>query len=538
MIILIFPLREKNNQMKRAKSHLTRRYLIKNAALAGLGGAMIPMTGFGSPATQKRTGRIAEENSRPGTVEWQLQFTGFDTPVTMASYPMVRYLRSRSIEGFVSKTSLYPGESIDFKVSMDPPGKFLIDIYRMGYYGGTDGRHMTTLGPFDCKTQAVPLMTIERLRECNWETATTFTIPTDWPGGVYLGKLTCNEEFGKQSYVIFVVKEKRRSDVLCHVSDITWQAYNKWPARDSLYDDGGPSVWYTGPGVRVSFDRPYAKYCQLLEAPLSAGSGEFLLWEHPMVYWLEQQGYDVTYCSNLDLHFDPEILSRSKVFISMGHDEYWSRKMFEEAIRARDNGLSFAFFSGNSISGEIQFFDSFLGVPGRVFSKTANVSFRDEVQLMGVTSYGVGYGDWVVKNADHWVYEGTGMKNGDKIPAIIGWEFHGPPALDTEGLVVVAESSLSQSNRLHSGVVYPCPKGNWVFNAGTCWWAEGLSQPPGHIPAGDAGMEEPPYLYTDGSYSHGAPAGHNPGGRTFGVNQYVQKITANVINRMIKDSPL
>ncbi len=220
----------------------------------------------------------------------------------------------------------------------------------------------------------------------------------------------------------------------------------------------------------------------------------------------------------------------------MGDDEYWSRKMYDEAIKARDNGLSFAFFSGNALSGEIQFYDSFLGVPGRVYAKTPNVSFKDEEQLMGVTSYGVGYGDWVVKNSEHWIYEGTGMKDGDKIPAIIGWEFHGPPTPNIEGLVVVAESELSQSERLHSGVVYPCPKGNWVFNAGTCWWAEGLSQPPGHIPAGDGGMEEPPHLYTN-THSRSAPAGHNPGGRTFGVNVYAQKITANILDRMIKDSP-
>ena len=346
--------------MKKKGQNITRRNLIKNTALAGLGGAMMPMAGFTNAASpQKNGGMVEAENSKPGTVEWQLQFTGFDTPVTMASYPMIRYLRSLAIEGFVSKTSLYPGESIDFKVSMDPPGRIHIDIYRMGYYGGTGGRHMVRLGSFAGKTQDVPMMTIERLRECNWETATTFTVPEDWPSGVYLGKLSCDEKFGKLSYVVFVVKERRNSDVLCQVSDLTWQAYNKWPARDSLYDDGGPSVWYTGPNVRVSFDRPYAKYCQMIDAPLSAGSGEFLLWEHPMIFWLEQQGYDVTYCSNLDLHFDPEILDRSKVFISMGHDEYWSRKMFDEAIKARDNGLSFAFFCGNSVHGEIQFYDSF-----------------------------------------------------------------------------------------------------------------------------------------------------------------------------------
>ena len=123
--------------MNKTGSNLTRRKLIKGAAMAGLGGAILPIAGFSiSEQKKKNMGLIEAENSKPGTLEWQLQFTGFDTPVTMASYPMIRYLRSLAIEGFVTKASLQPGEDIDFKVSMDPPGRFLIDIYRMGYYGG------------------------------------------------------------------------------------------------------------------------------------------------------------------------------------------------------------------------------------------------------------------------------------------------------------------------------------------------------------------------------------------------------------------
>src|SRR5690625_3008953 len=329
--------------MEDSDNSLTRRELLKNAAVLGSGAAFMPYNIINS-RPGRRSGPIAAENSKPGTHEWQLQYTGFDTPVTMASYPLNRYLRSRSIEGYVSKTSLLPGESIDFKISTEPAGNFLIDIYRMGYYGGMGGRHMVRLGSFKGGIQPIPMMGDERLRECDWETSTTFTIPKDWPSGVYLGKLSRDEKFGKQSYVIFVVKEHRNSDVLCQVSDLTWQSYNKWPANDSLYDDGTSSVWYTGPNVRVSFDRPYAKFPQILDAPLSTGSGEFLLWEHPMIFWLEQQGYDVTYCSNIDLHLDPGILDSTKVFLSVGHDEYWSRKMYNKAIEARDDGLSLAFF--------------------------------------------------------------------------------------------------------------------------------------------------------------------------------------------------
>ena len=56
-------------------------------------------------------------------------------------------------------------------------------------------------------------------------------------------------------------------------------------------------------------------------APLSNGSGEFLLWEFPLAFWLEKEGYDVTYISDTDTHADPEGLLRRKAYLSVGHDE-------------------------------------------------------------------------------------------------------------------------------------------------------------------------------------------------------------------------
>src|SRR5712692_7111504 len=260
-----------------AKHRMGRRSFVNLAAAASASSLLA-----GPVKAASKDNRIIEENRRPGTVEWQLRYHEFDDPVTMASYPLNRRLRHSAIEGYASKTSVLAGEPIDFMISMQPAGSFLVDIYRMGYYGGAGARHMVRLGPFKATPQNVPMMTMERLRECAWEKSASLPIPGDWPSGVYLAKLSRDEPHGTQSYVIFVVKEHRSSDLLCQASDLTWQAYNKWPGKDSLYDDGTPEVWYTGPHVRVSFDRPYAKYCQCVDSPGTIGSGSFLLWEHPM----------------------------------------------------------------------------------------------------------------------------------------------------------------------------------------------------------------------------------------------------------------
>jgi hypothetical protein len=104
---------------------------------------------------------------------------------------------------------------------------------------------------------------------------------------------------------------------------------------------------------------------------------------------------------------------------------------------------------------------------------------------MGATSYGTGLGDWVVIKPDHWLYAGTGLKRGDSIPDLIGWEFHGPPLRDDPTLEVVAEARFTNekwkpdAGVTHAAIFYQGPKGNFVFNAGTCWWSMPLSTPPG-----------------------------------------------------------
>jgi len=77
------------------------------------------------------------------------------------------------------------------------------------------------------------------------------------------------------------------------------------------------------------------------------------------------------------------------------------------------------------------------------------------------------------------------MKKGDGIPGLVGWEWHGDPA-QIPGLEIVA-SGLTQNKpgELNGGIytatIYPGPKGNFVFNASTCWWGDGLSEPPGYL---------------------------------------------------------
>lgn len=477
---------------KPASSAISRRDLLKGvaglSAAAALSGCAQLTAGKAS-----QSDLIRHENEQPGTRDWLLQNTRID--------PTSKY-RCPWIEGYCSRTSVRAGETINFHVSTNPASSFTLDIYRMGYYGGAGGRHVLRLGPFAGQVQSDPPIGPNRLRDCQWTPCATLKIPRDWVSGVYVGKLTAERE-QLQSYVIFIVRDDRRADFVFQCSDTTWQAYNRWPNQFSLYDDG-KNEWFWGGGVDISFNRPYGKYCQIFDAPLSTGSGEWFLWEFPIAYWLESQGYDVSYISNLDTHTDREGLLRAKGILSVGHDEYYSIEMFNHLKAAIAAGVNVAFLSGNTCCGRINPRPDSHGVPNRIFGRVGVYGppggTRDFVamkslpherpyanELVGAHSTGpvTGGADWICAKPEHWVFANTGMKQGDGIPGLVGWEWHGDPA-PIPGLEIVATGPTQDApgkpnGGVYTATIYPGPKGNFVFNAATCWWADGLSAPPGYV---------------------------------------------------------
>ena len=502
-----------------ARDRLYRRDLLKGAAAIGLTSALAPITQAFAGPTARQNDLIHAENEKPGTTDWILKNTRVDAKT--------KY-RCPWIEGYCSRTSVRAGEELAVMVSTNPASPFTLDLYRLGYYQGHGARHLVHLGPFKGSIQPDPGVGVERLRECCWEPATKLKIPKDWPSGVYLGKLTAERD-GLQSYIIFIVRDDRACDFLFQCSDTTWSAYNRWPSQFSLYDNG-KKQWYWGPGVRVSWDRPYGKYCQILDAPLSQGSGEFLLWEFPLAFWMEKAGYDVSYISNVDTHADAAGLLRAKSWLSVGHDEYWSLEMFKNVQAAVVAGVNVAFLSANTCCGVLSVSPSGSGVPHRVISRIGQYGPIQEAAVKGgfpelsdlkhngpneATLIGArstfpvtGGADWICANEKHWIFARTGMKNGDGVPGLVGWEWHGDPA-DVAGLEVLARGDLTSRNTkgTYTATIYPGPKENLVFNAATIWWSDGLSAPPG--------------------YQH--PSAH--GAKPKGPDPRIQQITANLFNR-------
>ena len=117
---------------REAASDLGRRAFLAGVA-AATGAVILP----GRTAVAATPSLIRDENARPGARDWQLTRVRVDKDG----------FRSPWIEGYCSKQSVKAGESIDIMVSTNPPRRFEIEIFRMGYYGGRGARLMTDARP-------------------------------------------------------------------------------------------------------------------------------------------------------------------------------------------------------------------------------------------------------------------------------------------------------------------------------------------------------------------------------------------------------
>ena len=361
---------------------------------------------------------IVRENKLPGTTDWLIE-VAFDS----CDLPDHRHCRRPQIEGYCSHTSISRGDTIDFHISTKPASGFMIDIYRMGYYQGKGGTLKMSIGPLQGTEEPDPVIdSLDNFFECEWDITHRLVIPDNWLSGVYLCKMTTIPD-KYQAYMIFIVKDDRKADFIFQCSDLTWQSYNKWPAWHSLYDERNLPIM-----PRCSFNRPYTIFVNGLPMRrigrrygfegLTNGSGEFLLWEFPLSYWMEQKGFDMTYISNIDVHVNSVELLRAKAFLSVGHDEYWTIEMADNVCKARDSGVNILFIGGNSISGTVFLNPATDKTPYRTVDNFRTMGKVPRIpegrrvnarEIMGVASHGVGFGSFVCREPSHWFFAGTGM---------------------------------------------------------------------------------------------------------------------------------
>jgi hypothetical protein len=254
-----------------------------------------------------------------------------------------------SIQGFATDISVNRGGTLTFKVDVNSGTDkvFDITIYRIGYYQGNGARLIADLGNFTGIAQnACGYNSTTGLTDCgNWTATASWAVPSTAVSGLYIAKLTRSAAGGGGvSHIAFIVRDDAgTSALLFKTSDATWQAYNNY-GGNSLYVGTVPNFVHA---TKVSYNRPF-----LTRNGGGGGSAQddwFMNAEYPMIRFLEKNGFDVSYTTDVDVSRSGSLLLNHKVFLSVGHDEYWSKPERDNVEAARAAGKHLTFFSGNEI---------------------------------------------------------------------------------------------------------------------------------------------------------------------------------------------
>ena len=467
-----------------------RRFFLQ--LLLGLGVALaLPSLAAANP--------ITDENALAGSSGWER---------TQADAPR--------IEGYTSKTSVAPGESIGFHVSTSPAASFRVIVYRLGWYNGAGARQMTCLPTCTTSISGVARSTPSPNSatgkiDAGWPQSTSLTIPSNWTTGEYVAEyvLTSGSQSGSARYSPFVVRsnapQASASNVLVVVPFNTYLAYNQWGGASAYDNFTNGSTFDLDHATKVSFNRPFHRR-------------EWRNWDLPLLRFLEREGYDVSYVSDTDVDANPSILQQHRAVIVSGHGEYWTKGMRDGFDSARDHGTNLFFAGANDAYWQVRYEDSTCPSddticpaspgPGNrrtmvIYKEEGNdgedpntnpaletVLWRDlgrpECELQGGVQFGSwfpndGYRDYKVSAAgaaDPWS-TGTGWASNSNIVGLVGFEFDSffptcqPPG--TPSILFTYQGPETSAQFDSAGVRYTTPtSGARVFSSGSMQWSWGL----------------------------------------------------------------
>lgn len=355
------------------------------------------------------------------------------------------------IQAYPREPSVVAGGSLRLHVSTDAP-RFRVEFYHQR-------EHLVHVGT-SAWQPGVAFAPGRPDQDWGWP-GYTFPIPLEWPSGAYIAMLVEGDERGeamglpdsttadgREGKALFVVRNARPGEHARILYKLSWATYHAYNAS------GGSSMYVSPTAVpnteltRVTTLRPGGGTGGELSFPAevdvydpSSPREGFAHWDVPFIRWLEREGYRVDFCTDLDLHQDAALLKPYALLLSVGHDEYWSEPMRAHVERFVADGGNVAFFSANTCWWHIEFVDGDSAFVCRHPAVTEPGmdqwwQFAPENGMTGV-SYRNGGGWWrgpreplgySVQHAEHWVFNGTDLQNGDTFGAeerLVGYECDG-----------------------------------------------------------------------------------------------------------------
>lgn len=334
------------------------------------------------------------------------------------------------------------------------------------------------------------------------------------------------------SFPWVVAPQKPTARIALLASTNTWNAYNNFGGRSNYinveglppqptvnarldlgkYNGSLRSVWQFPDDayLPISFDRPepfnhIPREVQLTDPIRGRQPCHLAETEWRLMGWMEREGFDYDLYSDRQLHDDELDLDAYSVLIISTHPEYWSRKQYE---RVKDwvfsRGGKLIYLGGNGVDCEVQytsdsamrclnwlpagpgfpFIDSVTGksIDNRMHRTTG----LSPAELLGVVFTDPGAmtsAPYKVLDASHWIFAGTGLKNGDlfgteslheRCPGgASGHETDKVSPYSPEGIKVLARG-MNVNNGGAEIVYHETASGGAVFSVGSITWPASL----------------------------------------------------------------
>jgi hypothetical protein len=412
----------------------------------------------GSIEARSRASGAVHADLEPGEYTVCLQKPGFGQKrVTMTvtkGEPYHFRLLSEKLLGYMWPKWVQSGEQSEFRCHSTTPYK--LELFRYG----RDRELIKPIGWFDehgprAVTQITPDGDYTRTG-VEWNKhgfisnvhAQMLTAP-ERSGLYYLHARNEGGEFFCFPWIVAPANPTARAAVL--MCNITWNAYNNFGGRSNYihadqmpavptvnarlelqrYTDSEHHAYAVTEYAALSFDRPepisHINPDSAVDGPIEgrlASANAPVEWR--LLSWLEREGIAHDVYGETQLHEGVLNLDDYNVLITGAHPEYWSRDMY---LTLKDwvfkRGGKLMYLGGNGLNCEVEFLDRHtmtvrnevcVGTTPPGTESRMHKRLESEANLLGVvyTDTGAMTGaPYRVVDADHWVFEGTGLGEGD-----------------------------------------------------------------------------------------------------------------------------
>ena len=377
----------------------------------------------------------------------------------------------KSTGGYLTGTSNYRGLNVNVFVTC-PAKSYSLAVAKLGNFHEGGLREVLSTPSSTCIDQT-------KIPTNKW--SSNISVDTSQlEAGMYLIKVIDSDGF--KSFIPLIIKEKsRKSSTIFVIPTMTMFAYNSWSGKNTYKGRKEFKDRLRVVDFRMPFDTGF-------------GTGKYWNYVHPLIVEVEKLGIDIDYLADTDIHFSPELLNDRDLYISAGHDEYWTREERENVIKARKNGMNLIFFGANAGYWQVRLKKdkASSAIVMEVFKdrvqdpdkRRPTIRFRDagipESQLNGV-QYTCFPAKGSFESFDKSFFGFKGMSEGEfiNLNEVVGPEVDETPKVnDFAGKInVVAEGRVTCGNRRIfpkmgriNMVLGTSTNGGGVFSVGTMGW--------------------------------------------------------------------